>query len=668
MLVMLIGMLTTVACWGGLVALYLGVGILLGRPFGRSVGSIEEAIVSAWLGWAASVAALQVVHLFVPIGRSSLAGFAIVGTLGLWRERASLVGLWRSTGSRFALRKGATALGVCGAALLLLWVGNRAMGMITPQGDAGLYHVGAIRWFQSFPLLPGLGNVDGNFGYNNSLFVQLAMLEPFEGPPHFFHLGFPPLLITFTALTLLHLGEVVRLRDRVAPHRLLGSLWLGALLPYYFLELPSTGTDTTAMMLGMLVGMAFFRVVFESLSRRELAGHTLLVVAFSCIAVTIKLSFAFFGFFACVIAIGVYAHALCDGDLRRLGSVAKGHAREIVVVAALVLAVLGPWAVRGIVQSGYLAFPSSGLLAFDVDWRILEAERQLESDSIKAWARYPFAEEQKSDAEALASWDWLWPWLGRTLQRVDLFTLPMLLFLGLGPLVFWRVRADARRLGEAALYLAPPSIGLVLWFVTAPAERFGGAIFWLLGAGAVAILFTQESDVRVKRRWVGASLAFVAASSLGILVASTLLSGSRYGWALFVPPGPEAGFHPIPTVRVSEFETRSGLVVHVPVSAESPSTRWAAPAFCWDAPRPCTLYPKPGLELREPGSFAGGFRVVEGGEAPAMRCEEPRPDACTREFVPVCGRREGGDERTYGNACTACSDREVVELRSGACE
>jgi hypothetical protein len=665
---MLIGMLLTVSCWLGLIGLYLGVGVLLARPLHQAVRSIEDVIVGVWLGWAASIAALQIVHLVAPIDRSSLVAFALVGVLGLWRERASLSNVLRPLRARLARPQRSTLLGAGGAVLLLLWVGNRAMGMITPQGDAGLYHVGAIRWFQSFPLLPGLGNVDGNFAYNSSLFVQLAMLQPFEGPPHFFHLGFPPLLLCFTALTLLHLREVVRLRDRVAPHRLLGCLWLGALLPYFFLELPSTGTDTTAMMLGMLVGTTFFRVVFERMSERELASQTLLLIAFSCVAVTIKLSFAFFGFFVCAIAVGIYAHALCGGDLRRLGSVAKGHVREIVLVAALVLVVLGPWAVRGVVQSGYLAFPSSELLAFDVDWRIPAAERQLESDSIKAWARYPFPYEQKSDAEVLASWDWLWPWLGRTLQRVDLFTVPMLLFVVLAPVALWWARADGRRLGQVVLYLAPPSIAFVLWFVTAPAERFGGAIFWLLGAGAVAALFAQASDERVKRRWVGVSLGFIAASSLGILIASALISGARYGWALFVPPGPEAGFHPIPSVTVSKVETHSGLIVHVPVSAEAPSTAWAAPAFCWDAPRPCTIYPKAGLELREPPGFAGGFRVVEAAGVPGVRCEVPRPEACTREFVPVCGRRSGGSERSYANACTACSDRDVEEVRPGACE
>ncbi len=60
-------------------------------------------------------------------------------------------------------------------------------------------------------------------------------------------------------------------------------------------------------------------------------------------------------------------------------------------------------------------------------------------------------------------------------------------------------------------------------------------------------------------------------------------------------------------------------------------------------------------------------------------CSEPRPQICTKEYRPVCGTRDTGircvtapcdssEPRSYGNACTACSDPKVGSYVAGACE
>jgi len=61
------------------------------------------------------------------------------------------------------------------------------------------------------------------------------------------------------------------------------------------------------------------------------------------------------------------------------------------------------------------------------------------------------------------------------------------------------------------------------------------------------------------------------------------------------------------------------------------------------------------------------------------QCPEQRSQFCTREYVPVCATRDTGircvtapcpssEEKTYGNACTACADIKVIGYRSNACE
>ena len=50
-----------------------------------------------------------------------------------------------------------------------------------------------------------------------------------------------------------------------------------------------------------------------------------------------------------------------------------------------------------------------------------------------------------------------------------------------------------------------------------------------------------------------------------------------------------------------------------------------------------------------------------------MACTEPRPEACTMQYDPVCGEMADGRSKTYSNACSACGDRLVNGYTSGAC-
>lgn len=59
---------------------------------------------------------------------------------------------------------------------------------------------------------------------------------------------------------------------------------------------------------------------------------------------------------------------------------------------------------------------------------------------------------------------------------------------------------------------------------------------------------------------------------------------------------------------------------------------------------------------------------IKTSESKVTVCKEPRPQICTMEYLPVCATKKDATEKTYATGCTACSDKNVVNYRDGACE
>ncbi len=51
----------------------------------------------------------------------------------------------------------------------------------------------------------------------------------------------------------------------------------------------------------------------------------------------------------------------------------------------------------------------------------------------------------------------------------------------------------------------------------------------------------------------------------------------------------------------------------------------------------------------------------------AVDCTEPRSQACTKEYMPVCGQKADGTSITAGNKCTACANSNVISYTVGEC-
>lgn len=64
---------------------------------------------------------------------------------------------------------------------------------------------------------------------------------------------------------------------------------------------------------------------------------------------------------------------------------------------------------------------------------------------------------------------------------------------------------------------------------------------------------------------------------------------------------------------------------------------------------------------------AGASQNQPGLPENAVVCKEPRSTICTMDYQPVCGHFADGTAKTFSNACTACSNKNVVGFTQGTC-
>jgi hypothetical protein len=557
-----------------------------------------------WIGWGTLIVVLQVWHLFLPINGWAFAVVAVLGILGLILHWGKIAGAWRALrglGWRFGLL----------LAIGLIWLAGQAMGPPGPGGDSGLYHLPAVLWYRTFPVVPGLGNVHDRLGFNNSYFLYVALLDAAPSVVRCYHLVNG--LLVAVAMTQLLLGLFSAARDwpRARLSDLLQALLLFSLLisARSAVFISTIAPNVAVYVLGIVVGvqlLEFLQAANEDPSRPPYA-----IVFLSCVGITLKLSFLALGAAASATALGIWfarRRKEGGGSLLSVGAVSFA-------CAALPLI---PWVIHGIILTGYIAFPST-FGAMPVDWRVPRSVALRQQREIYSWARKPWA----NPADVLGNWKWLRPWLWDNIHR-SLLIGPCVLALlsGILILAFWLRNRLAVR-GRVWLFFLTPAAALAFWFVTAPAPEFAGAAFVLLGCGAAAFALAPhcESAARFLSSGRGRSTATWCFRLVICMAALMLISGKsaavrtlrreRSLPTALAQLGVNSEFvmghpfydrlEPVPRPPYTTFVTDSGLHLNVP----------ANDVFCWEIPLPSAPRPISNLALRHDGRLQDGF-VIRG--------------------------------------------------------
>jgi hypothetical protein len=572
--------LVLVGGWLVLSVLFCGVGALVRRTFHSRVADESHVFFDWWIGWGMVVIFLLAWHLAMPVDGWAFVPIAVAGLAGASVAREDL-----KRAAQAALSTPVILLGL--VALVLITVAADALGP-DRQYDTGLYHLQSVRWAQAYAVVPGLANIDGRFGTNSSFFLFAALTDSLSIQGSTLRLAaglmFLPVIIQ----------GILRLHAAVTGRQKMDSVgWFQTLMvPVTLLQArhyaSSMSPDGVVFLLTVVVSAELLRILsrerkspHENLSESEWDYRVFGIILLTAVAVTVKVSVAIFAMGAVALAMWkwwVPPAASSTSVAHDRG--ARGARLFGMFLPAILAAIL--WIANGVVLSGYIAYPST-IGSFPVDWRTPASVIRSDADWIFAWARSPGMDPRA----VLTNRDWIPRWLAATARDRDVVGAAFTLGLGAAlALVRRRQRGHTNPAGKRAyIFLLPAALFMVFWLFTAPAVRFAIGPLWVISIGVLALSVTgfgvPPLNERRMRNLLPAGLGLLLAVSCAVALTET-------------------GRKPSPS-RVRPIATPSGLSVYLPVSGDR----------CGDAPLPCSSKPpEKGLELRDPGTFAKGFRIV----------------------------------------------------------
>lgn len=554
-----LGLLYLSISWMMLTIGFCAIGICVQTLF-RMVNTDADHILSAfWIGWSVILIILQLCHFFVPIDYKV---FIVVTTLSIICLVTVRHNIYRFV-TKYSVRNIICALLVF--FLLSVIIASQAIGPIIVH-DSGFYHIPSIRWISTYPIIPGLNNL--NFRLEiSSYFLFLSLIDIGYWSHRSHHLANGLLFLIIFLQILLSILKVVRGQNNIKPHDVMSIIYLIPLAILCRLYTSSPTPDIPFFIIGAITSIELCRILFSGLDPGDLFYYVFFVVLLSAIGFTIKLNMAFMG---CLIS------AMAVGQLWYFKSVNRGlFGAYLGILAVSVFVTVIPWIGRSIILSGYPLYPWP-YLPFAVAWKV------------------PFR-------TIMEGWITLHN-INLTLKGVIndkyivlMIALPVsLAFLGIIVIMCRFKKITVNK--PTMIYFIASGFALILfWFFTAPWINYAGASFWYLGSGLLAVAFTGLKLVNFKR----AVLLTLLSSILIAALATSMSKGSLKIKFAGVPD--KDGFYPIPSVEPITWFIEPGLKMYIPKEGY----------LCWDLPIPCIPAINSNLRLREKGNIEKGFKINE---------------------------------------------------------
>jgi hypothetical protein len=229
--------------------------------------------------------------------------------------------------------------------------------------DTGYYHAQIIQWIENYKVIPGLGNINPVFGYNQSIYLPSALFS-------FSFLKTEPVHLINTYLFLLLMMRLLHLILNVGRYKVICLYLLGYFLFTHYNAVSSCGTD--------LPSFIFCTYIFLLFVNNDLATfnyNIFFIFLFTICVLTIKLSSI--PIVVILVASFYYAWKMIKP-------------RQIIFLSLFCVVFFSPWVARNVILSGYVLYPFPSLDIVEADWKIPKKDVRVQKNFIKSWAIMPF--------------------------------------------------------------------------------------------------------------------------------------------------------------------------------------------------------------------------------------------------------------------------------------
>lgn len=473
--------------------------------------------------------------------------------------------------------------------IIALFVGLCLSAIAESKFDHGLYYQQIIKWIESYPVIPGLGNLHLKLSFNSTWHILSALfsfsyfgiyLDDLNGLLH-------------VVFTIYALSGVKGLLNH--DFKLSNAFKIVMIFPLHVMvsNLLSPAPDLVIPYLVWIIIILFLEKI-ENASLPKFDLHSFLILIFSLFAITVKLSAAPIA----ILPISLFIIQLSNKN-----------SRLIIPYVGLTILIIVPWVIRNVVISGYLVYPFYQLDILSVDWKIPSSLVQLEVAETKAFAKIRGIDFNYVNSLSMSEWLPVW-WKELRPSQLIILAVNIIISIYIFYLAYSKLILKEINLKKAGYIILILTIytGILFWFFTAPRFRYGMAFnvgLYILGGSYLLYYFYQRYQSTYVINLTLALIIFFYSKP----VYDTISQSSKFEENIYIFPVDNKILPELNTVLYSNID------IFVPENS----------AQCWGAPLPCAPFVVDGLQVRS-ANIKDGFRITN-----------PKPEAYYKKRLKTMG-------------------------------
>lgn len=442
---------------------------LIGLGFFRSLSVILKKELSfsffslILCGIAVTTIYAQILSIFCKIGLFANLLLVALCVAVVIKNRSLLWGYFEKTKQIFFSWEGLLYLGLI---FFIAFCTSRG----TLHTDTNLYHAQAIRWYEEYGVVKGLGNLQWHFAYNSSYFAFAALFSMKFLCGQSLHCTTGFIAIILILWSLYHLRGFFSHKYHITDMCCIGILFY-ALVNLTGCVSPASDYATMYMALYLIARWT------ETIEKRpeDIDAFALLSV-FSVYVMTLKVSAGLM----ILLVIFPLIHLIKTKRIKAIG-----------IYFALGIITAAPFLIRNVIISGWLLYPFAAIDLFHFDWKMPVQYVNIDSATIKVWARCLYSPVMENINIPFR--EWLPVWWGAQEHYAQMLILTNILAVVLDASILVHKLVTKVKINWNIILLNFVLFGCVIaWLFLAPFIRYGLA--FLLAVPMISVGMWMKKD------------------------------------------------------------------------------------------------------------------------------------------------------------------------------